>query len=287
MDLSIIIPSFNTKPLLKRCLSSVHESLKGKRLTYEILVIDNGSTDGSIEVARSSINTTTLENKENVGYGKANNQGIRKAKGDYVLLLNSDIKVVGNAIEVLYEFGKSHSGSFVGGKLLNEDGTDQSSCGPMMTPLTVLLMLFFKGDKNGLTRSSPNIPTQVGWVSGACLLAKKSVFEAVHGFDEGIFLYMEEVDLLYRASQKGYTTFFCPTAVFIHTGAASSKNKRTPVINIYQGLVYFYKKHYSWPAQQFLYVLLRVKAYTAKSIGRITGDNTLQSIYDEALAVVP
>jgi hypothetical protein len=286
MDISIIIPSFNTKALLARCLTSIYDSLEGSSLTYEVIVVDNGSVDGSIQVIRSYKKAICIQNKENVGYGRANNQGIERATGKYILLLNSDIRVEDGAIEKLYQFGKSHPESFVGGKLLNEDGTDQSSSGPMMSPVHVFIMLFAKGDTLGLTRSSPSTACSVGWVSGACLLAKKTLFEAVGLFDESIFLYMEEVDLLYRAAQKGYTTYFYPGAVFTHTGAASSGTRRTPVVNIYRGLVYFYKKHYSGPAQAFLSGMLRVKAYIAIVIGRITGNNTLQSIYEEALAMV-
>ena len=163
MNLSIIIPSFNTKALLLRCLKSIDASLSGSSLSSEIIVVDNGSTDGSRELVESGkwkveseAKSILIENKKNVGYGKANNQGINAAKGEIILLLNSDIKVINNAIEQMYQFVKEHPKSFAGGKLLNEDGSPQASCGPFYTLPVVFFMLFAKGDALGLTRYSPD-----------------------------------------------------------------------------------------------------------------------------------
>ena len=208
------------------------------------------------------------------------------AKGEYVLLLNSDIVVQNDAIGALYRFVSSKNKAFAGGKLLNEDGSFQPSCGPFFTIPMAALMLFAKGDYWGVTRYSPDKSKRVDWVSGACLIGRKSAFIEVGLFDEVIFMYMEEIDLLYRASEKGYSTFFLPEARFTHTGAASSGNRRTPVVNIYRGLVYFYNKHYSQFAVTVLRGMLRIKALAGIIVGRMMGRSALTQTYEEALSVL-
>ncbi len=287
MDLSIIIPSFNTKALLDRCLSSIDESLKGSSLKYEIIVVDNASKYDSIQLLKNKYpRVIKIFNKTNVGYGKSNNQGIQKAHGKYILLLNSDIKVLDGAIESLYEFSQKHPHAFIGGKLFNENNSPQASCGPMYTLPVVFLMLFAKGDTLGITRSSPNSVTEADWVSGACIISIKEAFIDVGLFDEGIFMYMEEIEFLYRAKQKGYATFFYPNAHFIHTGAASSGDRKQPVVNIYRGLLYFYHKHHSIMEERVLRAMLSGKAHLVLFFGRLTGRKSLVTIYEQALRMV-
>lgn len=287
MDLSIIIPSYNTKALLERCLTSIVTSLKESDFSYEVVVVDNASTDGSVElVSKKFPQVQLVRNTENVGYGKANNQAIKKAKGEYVLLLNSDIVVQNDAIGALYQFVSDKKKAFAGGKLLNEDGSPQPSCGPFFTIPMAALMLFVKGDYWGITRSSPSQTRRVDWVSGACLIGRKSAFVQTGLFDEGIFMYMEEIDLLYRARKRGFSTFFVADARFTHTGAASSGNRRTPVVNIYRGLVYFYHKHYSQFAQTILRGMLRIKALAVILVGRMIGKPVIVQTYEEALSVL-
>lgn len=276
MDVSIVIPSFNTRDLLSRCLNSIKH--RG-----EIIVVDNGSTDGSVDVAK---NVKLIQNKQNAGYGVANNQGIRAAKGDIILLLNSDIKVLDDGIEKLYQFAKDHQKAFVGGKLLNEDGSAQSSCGPVFSLWNVFLMLFCKGDTLGFTRWSPDEEKNVSWASGACLMGSKKAFEDVGLFNEEIFMYMDEVEFLERAREKGYSVIFYPHARFIHSGAASSGSRRTPVVNIFRGLLYLFKKRRSGLSYLVLKLLLRLKATIAIVIGTIRKDTEFTRIYEEARQLV-
>lgn len=287
MDVSIIIPSYNTKALLDRCLTSIFASLRQVDFRYEVIVVDNASTDGTRQLLNSKFTQVHLLcNSFNVGYGKANNQAIKKASGTFILLLNSDIVVQNHAIGSLYRFILKHNDAFVGGKLYNEDGSPQPSCGPFYTLPVVTLMLFARGDRWNLTRYSPRTVKKVDWVSGACLMGRKKIFENVGLFDEGIFMYMEEIDLLYRAHKKGYRVFFHPDATFVHSGAASSEKTRTPVINIYRGLVYFYNKHYGYLALASVRIILRIKALLAIFLGRVSGKKDIVSIYEEALGVV-
>lgn len=287
MDLSIVIPSYNTKALLGRCLTSIYASLTNESLMYEVIVVDNASSDGSSSLVRNKFpQTTLLLNKKNLGYGKANNQAIKKARGKYILLLNSDIIVQNRAIGALYRFIKKQNAIFAGGKLFNEDGSPQSSCGPFYTLPVVALMLFTRGDHWGATRWSPNETRPVDWVSGACLIGAKSSFLDVGLFDENIFMYMDEVEFLYRARKQGYLTYFCHDAQFVHTGAASSGSRKTPVTNIYRGLLYFYKKHRDPFSLAMLRIILTSKALAAILLGRMIRRRDLVQTYEEALAVL-
>lgn len=288
MDVSVIIVSYNTKQLLDDCLSSVIRSLKKSGLKWEIIVVDNVSTDGTRQMLNKKYpRVRTIFNRRNAGFGKGNNQGIRKAKGEYILLLNSDTVVLNNAIGKLVAFGHQHPSSFIGPKLLNTDGTPQTSCGPFFSLPVIFAALFLKGDTIGLTRWSPERVRRVDWVSGACMLAPKKVFDNGLLFDENIFMYMEEIDLLMRARDRGVTTFFYPRSHIIHHGAASSADrKKGPVLNIYRGFIYLYQKH-GTPVNLFMVrLMLKAKAGLAWTAGFVLGNEPLKDTYAEAYHLV-
>jgi GT2 family glycosyltransferase len=289
-DLSIVIVSFNTKRITVDCISSIFESLQGSNLEVEVIVVDNNSSDGSIEeikrLQKNHENIVFIESKENLGFGKANNLAVDKATAETVLLLNSDTVVLEKAVEKLYRFYTENHEKypFVGAKLLNTDLTPQPSAGRFFTIPVVFGFLFLKGDTWGLTRSSPADIRNADWVSGACIITQKKIYQQLKGFDEGIFMYMEEVDLLYRAKLKGWNTGFYPDARFIHIGSASS-GKTYPILQVYRGLTYFYKKHYGGISRFLLKIMLQLKALTAYIIGRISGNEYLIKTYEEAYSI--
>ena len=291
-ELSIIIISYNTAKITVDAIKSIIESLDKSQLNYEIIVIDNNSSDGSVDALEkiknqiSKIKNTNqilkiIKNKENKGFGRANNQAVAEAQGKYILLLNSDIVVLDNAIKKLLDFYKHNDNQihFLGGKLFNKDMTPQPSCGPFYTLPVIFAALFLKGDYWGLTRYSPNNLKKIDWVSGACILTKKEYYKKIGGFDEEIFMYMEEIDLLYRAKLKKYQTYFYPQAPFIHLGFASSGSKSAPIINVYRGFLYLYKKHFPGLSLFFLKILLKLKARVAIFIGKITQNSYLCLLY--------
>ena len=288
MDLSIVIVSFNTKKLLSDCLSGIFSSLRDANFTYEVLVVDNGSTDGTPDMVQERYPDVKLrKNDKNVGFGKANNQAIDIARGRTILLLNSDTVVLENAIELLYKFSLRHPRSFIAPKLLNVDRTVQTSCGPFFTLAVVFVSLFLKGDTLRVTRWSPSKVSSVDWVSGAAVMAPKHIFLDGLLFDENMFLYMEEVDLLYRAKKKGYEVIFYPSAHVVHVGAGSSASGiQTPILNIYKGLLYFYRKHYGKRKLRFLKLLLKAKAMLAIAVGFILNSKRLKKTYEEAYRLV-
>jgi len=284
--LSIIIISYNTKKITEDCLKSIYKWNTDKA---EIIVIDNNSIDGSLEMLYSykalKKNFILIEEKNNLGFAKANNLAVGKASGQYVLFLNSDIIVLNNAINKLLDFyiNNQEKVHFLGGKLLNKDLSSQPSCGPFYSLPVIFGALFLKGDYWGLTRYSPNKLKKVDWVSGACILTKKRYFESINGFDEKIFMYMDEIDLLYRSKKNNYQTYFYPQAEFIHLGSASSKGKTYPILQVYRGFIYFYKKHHNHPFSIFfLMFMLKLKAVISLAIGKLSNSNYLIKTYAEA-----
>ncbi len=286
LDVSCIIVNFNTKNLLKRCLDALDRGFTGSHVSHETIVVDNNSSDGSIGmVSHDYQNVILLKNSKNEGFGKANNQAIQKARGQYVLLLNSDCIAQPGSIAKLLGYIRSKKSAFAGGKLFNTDKTVQYSCGSFYTLPVVIESLFLQGDKLGITRYSPKTVRKVDWVSGACLIGQKDLFVR-YPFDESIFMYMDEIDLLYRAHMKGIHTYFFPHARFIHVGAASSGSLKHPVLNIYRGLMYFYSKYFPGWQVNVLRVLLKVKALIALSVGFVTGNDDLKDTYVEALNTI-
>ncbi len=295
IELSIIIISYNTKKITENCLKSIEDSLRQSLLSYEIIIVDNASNDGSqtqiskLKSQNHNLNLKTIFNTRNVGFAKANNQGFRQADGKYILFLNSDTIVLDNAIEKLLSFYTKNELTiqFLGGKLLNQNHSPQPSCGPFYSLPVVFGALFLKGDYWGLTRFSPNTVKEVDWISGACILTKKEYYEAIGGFDEQIFMYMDEVDFLYRAKQKGYRVFFYPDAEFIHLGSASSAGRSYPILQVYRGFIYFYKKHHPDRLSLFLLkFMLQLKSWIAIIIGRFTHNSYLIKTYEEACRLV-
>lgn len=292
-DISIIIISYNTKLITKHCIDSIIKSFDGSKIKYQLVIVDNDSKDGSVVLLKSykkkySNNIDIVLNNKNAGFGKANNQGVRKTDSDYILLLNSDTVTLENAIEKLLNYYKKYENKkhFVGAKLFNKDMSPQPSTAPFFTPLVVFAALFLKGDYWGLTRTSPNIEKKVDWVSGACIMTKKEYYDKINGFDEGVFMYMDEVDLLYRSRLKGLHTYFYPDAKFIHIGFASSGSKSYPVIQVFRGLIYFYKKHYTKWAFFCLIIMLKLKAKVSLLIGKVTKNRYLIETYEKAFEVV-
>ncbi|GIW63696.1 MAG: hypothetical protein KatS3mg091_498 [Patescibacteria group bacterium] len=298
-DLSIIIISYNTAEITKNCLLSIKKSLKNSNLKAEIVVLDNNSQDGSVSTLKqlqkqfnSNLSLNLIFSKKNLGFSKGNNTAVKKAKADYLMFLNSDTIILNRAIEKLYNFYTNNENrfQFVGPKLFYANNQPQPSVGKFYNLWNVFLTFYLQGNKLGLTRQSPNRITYADWLHGACFMTKKSYFNKLKGFDEKIFMYMEEVDLFYRASQLGYKSGFYPYAKIIHLEGASSssKNKRTfPILQLYQGLLYFYKKHnYSKFSILILKALLLIKAEVLYFIGKIINNQYLAETYGQAKNIV-
>ena len=280
IKLSIIIVNWNTADLLKRCLGSLTQN-------YEVIVVDNGSTDGSVDYI-NGLKIKTILNKENLGFAKGNNIGIRQAKGEYVMLLNSDTVVKQGAIEKLVGFLDEYPDfSIVGPRLLNQDNTFQANCGWFPGLWVVFLMLFkehFGGSDS--VRFSPVKSQAVDWLMGAAFVTRREVFDKTGGLDEEIFMYMEEVEWFYRTRKLGFKTYFLKEAEIIHLGRGSSKSgRKEPIINIYKGILHFYKKHRSGTEVIVLKMMLKTKALLALLLGYARKDAYLIETYGQALKI--
>lgn len=295
IDLSIIIVSYNTRAITKKCLETIMRSLQyDPTIRPEIIVVDNNSTDRSVETISniksqiSNISLKLIESKENLGFGRGNNYAVKQAQGKYLLFLNSDIEVIDDAIPKLYRFftSKKNRFNFVGGKLLNKNLTPQSSCGPFYTLPVIFAALFLRGDYWGLTRYSPNKIRQIDWVSGACFFCQKADFVKLAGFDEKIFMYMEEIDLFYRAKKQEMTVGFFPLARFIHLGSASSSKRTQPILQVYRGFLYLYHKHHSAFSLKIVRSMLKLKAFVGFWLGKLTKNVYLLETYEKADQII-
>jgi len=220
MDLSIVIVSFNTKKILKSCLNSIFQNkFKGK---LEVIVVDNNSSDNSsLMVEKGFKEVVLIKNRENLGFAKAANQGIKKSKGKFVLLLNSDIIVKENSLNLLFNFIKDRDDlGVLGGRLLNKDDSVQGSCYYLPTLWRAIIKYgsFFKYAPQGQE------PIQVEAVTGAVFLIPRKIIKKIGLLDERYFIYFEELDYCRRVKKAGFKVFYLPTAEFIHFHGASGKN---------------------------------------------------------------
>ncbi|OGK43195.1 hypothetical protein A3A46_03525 [Candidatus Roizmanbacteria bacterium RIFCSPLOWO2_01_FULL_37_13] len=305
IELSIVIVSYNTRTITKKCIASILKSLINTNISYEVIVIDNGSSDGSLEYLKklySNYSNTRLPSlglglsgqvriigvKTNLGFGKGNNLGVKHSRGKCILFLNSDVIVLNNAIEKLFAyFKKQKSFNFIGGKLLNKDLTHQGSCGPTFSLIVIFIALFLKGDFFKITRYSPNKISKVDWISGACILCQKKDFKSLGGFDEKIFMYLEETELFHRAVKSGFRVGFYPHAEFIHLGGINSQILKSKVLlNIYKGFIYFYKKHRSKTELHILKFLLKLRALISIFIGLASHNKDLVAANKKAYKIV-
>lgn len=231
MKLSIIIVSYNTKNILDECLSSIYNSKI--RDSFEIIVVDNCSKDGSVEMLESKYPDVILvKNDVNNLFAKANNQGAKIAKGEYLLLLNSDTIVYDDNLQKMVDYFDTLDSNVIciGPKILNRDKSVQSKgfANPgIMERLTMCFKLYKFLPSCLLPMGTPvkkDIPRKVGWVSGSCMMMRKEEYLRVGGLNENLEFYGEEPEFGYRTYKRGYLTCYYPFAKIIHLGGESSKN---------------------------------------------------------------
>jgi len=277
---SIIILSYNTKDLLKSCLESIGKNLKG--FEFEVIVVDNASTDATASAISNNNAIKLIQNKENLGFSKGNNIGAKKARGEYLLFLNSDTEIQDNGLRRMLEFFKEHSDiGIVGAKLTNPDESSQRSAGNFYSIINTILMLF--GGEH-FVRFSPKEIQEVDWVSGAFMMVRREIFRKLKGFDENFFMYMEDMEICFRAKKLGFSTYFYPDVSVLHKELGSS-NRTFAIVHIYEGLLYFYKKHRGGFEYQLARGLLLIKALSAILLGSIVRNTYLTATYQKALKV--
>lgn len=235
---------------------------------FDIWVVDNASADNSTQMVRERFpEVHVLENRENVGFARANNQAIQRCTGKYVLLLNPDTLVQPAALQALVEFLEKHPQAGAGGaRIHNPDGSLQISSHPRPTLFRELWRMFHLDSLSPyaaypLTKWDPDQPQEVDVLTGACLLLRKQVLDRVGFLDEDYFMYSEEVDLCYRIQRAGWHLYWVPQAEVMHFGGQSTQQAPTEMfLNLYHSKIIYFRKHYGWLAAQLYKLILRIAA---------------------------
>lgn len=249
VDISIIIVNWNSKKYLNNCLNSIVDTMYG--ISYETIVIDNNSSDGSVAYIKELYpDLTVIQNKNNIGFAKANNQGARYAKGKYLLFLNPDTIVKENAIGLLYACIEKYNYGAVGPKLVSENGNVQLVCARKFPSLTgtfynmfLLERIFSRSKvfgKNLMGYWDHQDSRKVDSLSGACIMMRKKTFEEIGGFDEDYIFYGEEIDLCFKIHKIGERIFYCSNAEVMHYGGGSSKTANEE--EVFYGIILFSSK---------------------------------------------
>lgn len=264
MDVSVVIVNYNTKQLLADCLNSISEKTVG--IEYEVIVVDNDSHDGSQEMLKCDFPWVRLiESKDNLGFGKANNLGMKNAGGKYLFLLNSDTILVNNAIKEFYDYSESHPGfGALGSILLDKNLKPCHSYGKFPTQLRTLKdalakYLRFLKDKNKFHPEMNSCPLEVEYITGADLWISRNVFERTSGFDPDYFMYFEESDWQKRMDDIGLKRYIIPGPKIIHLEGGSDSSKShiwsvNRLKNLYKSQKIYHHKHFN----KWTYPLFRI-----------------------------
>lgn len=255
MDVSIIIVNYNTKDLLKQTIDSVLRSTTG--IEYEIIVVDNDSRDGSIQMVREEYpDVLLIANNGNLGFAKANNIGIKKSSGRYILILNSDTVVAKDCIKSCMKYmDENKKVGALGCKVELINGDLDKACKRGFPTPQASLYYMLKLDKlypnskrfgqYNLTYLPNDKINEVDVLVGAFMMVRHEVILKVGLLDEEFFMYGEDIDWCYRIKEAGYKNIYYPLAKITHYKGASSKKRRLMTIYEFHRAMYlFYNKHY-------------------------------------------
>lgn len=281
--LSILIVSYQTCEMTLECLRSI--SREAKSADYEVLIVDNNSSDGSPEaIAAEFPNYKLLASKDNLGFARGNNVAAEEARGEYLLLLNPDTVVLNSAIDKLLDFAKAHSKAGIwGGKTLYGDKSlNPTSCWRKMSVwnifcrtsgLTGLLPKSEVFNSESYGAWTRNNIREVDIVTGCFLLITRDLWQRLDGFDPAFFMYGEEADLCLRAAALGAKPIVTPNAEIIHYGGASEKEEVSKMVRLFKGKVSLINRHFSPVSKRvglFLFSLWPLsRAYALKCAGFI------------------
>ena len=255
MKLALIIVSFNTKDLLKKCLDKVFENNLKENL--EVWVVDNASSDGSCEFVKKYFpKVHIIESAENLGFSVGNNLALKKAKADYYLLLNSDTEIKKETLNTLLQFAKNNDFGVFSCKLVNKDGSFQPNAGDLPIGLALFSWIAALDDFIPVVRKF--LPSfhrkfsnyykngkEVGWVGGTAMMIREDVIKKIGYLDENIFMYGEDVEYCMRANKKGIKIGWTDETSIMHLGGGSSISpKERQWIGEFKGLLYIYGKYF-------------------------------------------
>lgn len=290
MKLSVVIVNYNVKYFLEQCLHSVRSA--SRNIDCEIFVVDNNSVDGSVQMVEEKFPEVKLiANQDNRGFSRANNQAIKIARGEYVLLLNPDTIVEEDTFEKIIRFMDEHpDAGGLGvkmvdgkGKFLPESKRGLPKPAVAFYKIFGLSSLFPKSKVFGhyhLTYLHPDEIHQVDVLSGAFMLIRKTVLDKIGGLDEEYFMYGEDIDISYRITQEGYKNYYFPKTRIIHyKGESTKKSSINYVLVFYQAMIIFAKKHFSQKNARLFSLLINMAVYFRASLAilkRMSGKVFLQ-----------
>jgi O-antigen biosynthesis protein len=293
MKLSIVIVNYNVKYFLEQCLHAVAKA--AENIDSEVFVVDNNSVDGSVNMVKEKFpDVKVIENHENIGFSKANNQAIKISQGDYVLLLNPDTVVEDDTFEKIIAFMDSHpDAGGLGVKMVDGNGTflPESKRGlpkPSVAFYKIfgLAKLFPKSKTFGqyhLSYLDENQTSEVEILSGAFMLLRKSVLNKIGLLDETYFMYGEDIDLSYRIVKAGYKNYYFPETRIIHyKGESTKKSSINYVLVFYNAMVIFANTHFSQKNARLFSFLINVAIYFRAflSILKRIADRILLPVFD-------
>jgi GT2 family glycosyltransferase len=275
--LSIIIVNYNVCHFLEQALQTINKAVK--YLAVEIIIVDNNSVDGSVEMVKAKFpDITLIENKINLGFSKANNQAIAKAKGEYILLLNPDTIVEEDTLFKCCNFLDEHpDAGGLGVKMLDGKGNflPESKRG-LPSPavafykISGLAALFPKSrifGKYHLGYLDKDQINEVEILSGACMFLRKSVLDKTGLLDEDYFMYGEDIDLSYRIIKAGYKNYYFPEARIIHyKGESTRRTSVNYVFTFYRAMIIFATKHFSSKNAGLFSLLINLAIYLRASV---------------------
>ena len=246
MKLSVVIVSYNVRELLTACIDSVVKAAEG--IDTEVFVVDNNSADDTVEViARDYPWVHLINNKENLGFSKANNIAIRQSEGEYVLLLNPDTVVAEDTLSGAVEFMDQHPE--VGGagvRMHNTDGTlAPESRRAVPTPLVAARKMLGFTKRYYMSYLPWDKPGKIEVISGAFMMLRRKAIDEVGLLDEDFFMYGEDIDLSYRLLKGGWQNWYLPLDIIHYKGQSTQKSDFRYVHVFYQAMLIFFRKHYS------------------------------------------
>lgn len=246
MKLSVVIVSYNVRALLTACIDSVVKAAEG--IDTEVFVVDNDSADDTVEViARDYPWVHLINNKENLGFSKANNMAIRQSAGEYVLLLNPDTVVAEGTLRGAVAFMDQHpEAGGAGVRMHNADGTlAPESRRAVPTPFVAARKMLGFSKRYYMSHLPWDKPGKIEVVSGAFMLLRRKAIDQVGLLDEDFFMYGEDIDLSYRLIQGGWQNWYLPLDIVHYKGQSTQKSDFRYVHVFYQAMLIFFRKHYS------------------------------------------
>lgn len=253
LKLTVIIVTYNSENYIQQCLSFTTENKNA--IEYEIIVVDNNSDDSTVSILKIEFpEVTIIENNQNVGFAKANNQAIKVAKGNYLLLLNPDTEIKSETIEKFYTFMENDKNKniwCVGGILFDENNKPMFSFGRFPRLYDVFFeqlgfhIIFKSYYFKNILQLNQNIPTnnfKVDFISGACQFLNLKIIKELGCFDEDFFLNYEEVDLAYRSKIRNLYCYILPSLKILHYGQKSYATNKDFIKNLKISQLIFFKK---------------------------------------------